>query len=401
MAPAPVRSRPRSWSAPVTAVTAAVAALAIGLTALRHLAGPPRHFPVFLLIGLFALAELVVVRIDMGRHRLVWTPVEVPVVLGLVAAGPVELVVAWLAGTALALGVGRRQPAPQVGFNLAVFALAAEAAELVARAGSDGAVLTSTGTTLAVVGGAVTASLLSAAATLLAEWSTGGLGRPAALLPAVLASASTATVTMVGVALYRIDQAALVLLAVPMAAAAAAVHLARLSRRPGAAAGEHDASVDPVTGLEDATGLAAALEARRGRDEDRCALVFVDLRSPAERRAGAAPDDAVVAVCGRRLAGCLREGDVPGRYGPGVLAVVAAVDPARPAEEAAALGARVATALRRPLSVEGTLVSLRPRVTAAVLDSAATDTAGLLDAAFAAVPDAAPSRRSSVEVVTL
>ncbi|HEY6793697.1 MAG TPA: EAL domain-containing protein [Kineosporiaceae bacterium] len=74
------------------------------------------------LVPVFALAEVLVVHLELGRHTHSFTLSEVPLVLGLLFADPGELLVARVLGGALTLIVDRRQSVEKVGFNLSLFA---------------------------------------------------------------------------------------------------------------------------------------------------------------------------------------------------------------------------------------------------------------------------------------
>jgi signal transduction histidine kinase len=102
-----------------------VAALAIAGVALwAPLAGlqrapAPRALPWWLLAGMFFLTETHVVHLQFRRDAHSFSLSEVPIVLGLLYAGPPGLLGAWLLGGGLALATSRHQPPRKLAFNLA------------------------------------------------------------------------------------------------------------------------------------------------------------------------------------------------------------------------------------------------------------------------------------------
>jgi len=114
----------------------------IGVGAYLLISGPldglrPAHNALTLhwwsLAPLFLVAEICVLHLFFGRDAHSVSLSEIPLVLGLLFAAPVDLVVAQLAGSAVALAVHRRQPLHKLGFNLANLALSSSISVVVFR----------------------------------------------------------------------------------------------------------------------------------------------------------------------------------------------------------------------------------------------------------------------------
>ena len=84
-----------------------------------------RQMPWLALAALFYAAEILVVHFQFRRETHTFSLSEIPFVLGLLFATPVEFVLANVAGAALALVIHRRQPPIKLCFNVAQFALGA------------------------------------------------------------------------------------------------------------------------------------------------------------------------------------------------------------------------------------------------------------------------------------
>jgi signal transduction histidine kinase len=112
-----------------------VASAGVWLAWLRPLAPAPAPtgLPGWLLAGLFCLAEVAVVHLQLRRDAHSFALAEVPLVLGLVFARPTTLLGARLAGSFVALAVWRRQPPAKLAFNLAACAAETALAVLVFR----------------------------------------------------------------------------------------------------------------------------------------------------------------------------------------------------------------------------------------------------------------------------
>jgi diguanylate cyclase (GGDEF)-like protein len=123
-----VRRRRATWARTAWLVTALLAlACALLPTALAEPASPALGVAVpftlrwWQLAPLFALAELLVVHVEIDRDAHTFSMSEVPFVLGLLFAEPVHLVAARLLGTAIVLLLHERQALAKVTFNLSVF----------------------------------------------------------------------------------------------------------------------------------------------------------------------------------------------------------------------------------------------------------------------------------------
>jgi diguanylate cyclase (GGDEF)-like protein len=105
----------------------AVVALAIfGLTVLPLRATAVSvGIPWYALAALFYAAEILVVHFQFRREVHTFSLSEIPFVLGLLFAAPVDFVLANIVGAALALVIHRRQPPIKLVFNVAQFALGA------------------------------------------------------------------------------------------------------------------------------------------------------------------------------------------------------------------------------------------------------------------------------------
>ncbi len=88
----------------------------------------------------FGAAEAAVVHIQFRKDAHSFSMSEIPLVVGLFFAAPVDLVVAQLVGNAVILSLGRKQQPIKLGFNLAQFALQTTVAIVIFRsiAGSGG-----------------------------------------------------------------------------------------------------------------------------------------------------------------------------------------------------------------------------------------------------------------------
>ena len=110
-------------AARVWALTSVLAALTVvGLVWLAPERGPAlagAQVPWFVLAVGFALAEVFVIHIRIGRDAHSFSLSEVPFVIGLAFASPVGLVVAQAVGVAAALTLHRRQRAIRTAFNVA------------------------------------------------------------------------------------------------------------------------------------------------------------------------------------------------------------------------------------------------------------------------------------------
>jgi len=90
------------------------------------------------LAPLFLVAEICVLHLYFGRDAHTVSLSEIPLVLGLLFATPLDLVVAQVAGAAVALSLHRRQPLHKLAFNLANLAFCNGVAVVVFRAAVSG-----------------------------------------------------------------------------------------------------------------------------------------------------------------------------------------------------------------------------------------------------------------------
>jgi diguanylate cyclase (GGDEF)-like protein len=120
---------PARWpDARVWALCAALAAVAIGLLValepIDRTEGRP-HLSWWLLAAAFAATELAVVHIHIRRSSHSLTLGELPLVLGLLFAAPVEVMIGWMLGAGGVLLVQRELPAVRIAFNVALFGVTA------------------------------------------------------------------------------------------------------------------------------------------------------------------------------------------------------------------------------------------------------------------------------------
>ncbi len=119
------------FTAALTTTAAAVFVLLIvPASAVVEVQGPP--WVAFALA--FGLAEVAVVHMMIRNQAVTVSLSEIPLVVGFYALGPAWLVVAQLAGSAVALLVHRHQPPLKLIFNLALFSLSSSLAIVVFRA---------------------------------------------------------------------------------------------------------------------------------------------------------------------------------------------------------------------------------------------------------------------------
>ena len=83
----------------------------------------PFHMPWWGLATMFFLAEVLVVYVQFRRNAYSFSLSEIPLVVGLFMGLPAEVVIAHIVGSALALGLYRRQSLFKVAFNVSHFAL--------------------------------------------------------------------------------------------------------------------------------------------------------------------------------------------------------------------------------------------------------------------------------------
>jgi signal transduction histidine kinase len=148
-------------------LAAAMAILAVLVTAPGFLDEPEASVPNirwFVLLPLFALAEVVVIHLPTRRNAYGHTLREIPAVLGLTFLAPQQYVTAYVLGAVLALVVAARMRGVKLAFNAAMFALEAALGALTYHAILQvGDPLSLTGW-LAVLAAALVTDLISAGA---------------------------------------------------------------------------------------------------------------------------------------------------------------------------------------------------------------------------------------------
>lgn len=400
-------------------ITGAGATIATSLFVLlvKGLPGPGHHLPLLLVVAMFAISEVAVVHVEVGSETHRYSLVEVPLVLGLLALQPWELVVAWLVGGTITLGVVRRQSPVKLAYNVTGFALQSVVAILIFRAISNRRDLLDGRTLVGVFAATAVASLLSIAAVFVAVALTEGrqprAERVRYLWFGLLSSGVTASTMLVGVVLQQTDPSSLWLLALPIAGVYLAArafasqnrehrHLER--SRPEARLLERQlvprATYDPLTGLANRSLLAGHLARLLGEPgQPGVACLFIDLDDfrGINDRFGHSTGDQLLVVTAQRLVGCLRDGDLAARLGGDELAVVAHVDPENSLGEANALGQRIVTSLSRPASIGDETVRSSASVGIA-LGRPGESAADLLAAADGAMYAAKAAGKGRVEI---
>jgi diguanylate cyclase (GGDEF)-like protein len=123
--PGPASSRRGHRVQLLTIVLAATAVvLLIRVVAPLHPIPAPGQIPWWVLIPFFAAAEVFVVHIQFRRDAQSFSLSELPLVVGFFFAPPLVVLLAMVAGTALALTIHRRQSPLKLAFNLANFTVA-------------------------------------------------------------------------------------------------------------------------------------------------------------------------------------------------------------------------------------------------------------------------------------
>ena len=217
--------RQRSQAIGVFSVTLAACAALLLAGPLRHLAVPPGALAWWMLIPVFAGAELVVVHVQARRESLSVSFAEIPLVIGLVYLGPLGLVGARVLGSALGL-LQRRQSGLKLFFNTSMFALEASlAATLYHLARGSAAPSSVRGLVSALATVAVT-DLVSAAAVTVVVWLKVGEYDEGVLAEAVtsglIAALTNTSVGLLVVVLVDTRPAALMLLLAVVATLAVA-----------------------------------------------------------------------------------------------------------------------------------------------------------------------------------
>ncbi|WP_298806974.1 EAL domain-containing protein [uncultured Pseudokineococcus sp.] len=270
--------RARSACIAVMGVGMAAVAVALLLGPLRDVRAQGQEMPWWVLVPLFAAAELVVVHVQVRRESLSISMAEVPLVLGLAFAAPAELVLASLLGSLVGL-LHRRQLGLKLLLNLGLFALEAALAATVYHALAGGADPVSARGAVAALVTVVATDLVSAALlTAVIGVRVGELDGEVlreAVTTGLAAALATASVGLLVVLLVRTEPLGLlplvVVLAVLALASRAVTSLSRGNARLEllhrfARAVEAESGVDPVS-------AAALREARDALGADRALLV--------------------------------------------------------------------------------------------------------------------------------
>ncbi len=177
VSPAPRGERQRT-SFHVLLLAAAMAAVAVLIMAPEMLTEPATAVPGsrwFLLLPLFALAEVAVIHLPTHRNAHGHTLREIPAVLGLTFLVPQQYVTAYVVGSVLALAVAARMRGTKLAFNAAMFSLEAALGALTYHAILQGGDPLSLTGWLAVLAAVLVTDLVSAAAVTAAISLTEGL----------------------------------------------------------------------------------------------------------------------------------------------------------------------------------------------------------------------------------
>jgi diguanylate cyclase (GGDEF)-like protein len=263
------------------------AALVAGALALYHLLGslsPPataHHVPWWGLAIAFALTEVAVVHVHFRRGAHTLTLAELPLALGLLFAAPADVMLGWVVGAGVVLGLDRDLPRVRLIFNLGQLGVTAGIAAGLFHALSGP--VEDPGPR--VWAAAVAAVLLAAAASVLlvgaAMWLSGDEVRPRKLSGMVgMAVAVAATNMSLGLAAGTVvanDPRGVVLLLAPAAAVFLAYRAYTSERRQKADLEFlHEASRTLSSAADTAPGvagmLALALENFRGEVAEVCLL---------------------------------------------------------------------------------------------------------------------------------
>src|SRR5579871_2859143 len=225
-----------SRSTPVSAVLLGCAVTLLLLPGAGHRlpsATGGLHLPWWALAGAFAVADMCVFHIEVGREAHTFTLSEIPLVLGLFFASPAEVVVGRMLGELLVLTIRDRQPLIKLTFNLCLFLLECAVAELVFQsliAGHPVTAWPAWAAAFAAIGAADLVSVVAVAIVILLQGSRSRPGRLA--VAATITAACNTAVALAGAILATADPLAIVLLAVIAAAVFAAYRAySVLSRR--------------------------------------------------------------------------------------------------------------------------------------------------------------------------
>jgi diguanylate cyclase (GGDEF)-like protein len=174
----------------------------------------------WMLAPAFILVEILVVHLDVQREAQTISLSEVPIVIGLFFAAPVELIAAQALGAGVALLFFRRQPVLKAAFNLAQFAVVTGVTVAIFRAlvpDDDASVAAWLAALAATVAADILAAILVSTAIALVE---GGMPLPRMREFVGFGNISTIANTglgLLGVELIRVDPVGALLLIVPVA----------------------------------------------------------------------------------------------------------------------------------------------------------------------------------------
>ena len=376
---------------PGLAIGGAVTAGVLLGTVLRTMPAPTHHWPVLAVAAMFALAQLTVIRVDAD---LILVLLDVPLVIGLIGLPPPLFVAAWVVSGLVTLGLVRRQPVLQLGYNLSAFALQSVVAVLVFRAISDGHNLLAARTLAGLLVASAVVSILGTLLVRAAESRQWHMGDLAAVIPGLGTSLSVSGLVLVGVVVEQADPTLLWVLALPVAGVAwAGRRLTTLLGTRGDGGGEAPTvHADVATGLPDQEEFAYEL-ARAQAAGERIACLLINLDGAHGTGEGAEEGEALTVVAAQRVAGCLRAGDLATRLGPHSRVVLAHVDPAAARAEAEAVHDRLRSALERPAKIGDTNLPMKARL-GVVVPAPGDSPADVLAAASLAMTDRRRSGRS-------
>ncbi len=249
------------------ALVATTAAVILGLETLAP--GPARlHLPWWLLAMAFAATEVCVVHIHIRRSSHSLTLGEIPLVLGLLFASPVELIVAWIVGAGCVLLLQREIPLVRIVFNVALFGVTAGVAGIVfhsfAGAAAQPGPAEWAAATAAAVLSALTAAALVASAMSLSGEAPGRERLRSMLATAIAIAAVNAALGLAVSTVLVADPRAAILLLAPAAALLVAYRAYTAERNRGTSLDFLYAASRALTGASDATaGLAGMLAMAR------------------------------------------------------------------------------------------------------------------------------------------
>ncbi|MGH2710849.1 MAG: ATP-binding protein [Actinomycetota bacterium] len=220
----PPEVRHLSGPAKIAILTASLATVAAALFTfgVLNIPGPSGHLrtPLWALAAMFALAEILVVHVEFRGNAYSFSLSELPFVIGLFTAAPVDLVAAHLLGSAIALIVHRRQSALKLAFNLSHFALESCLALLVFNAFGTRVPLEPAAwvaTLLATLTSAFVADLAVETAVSLAEGRLERRGMLQRMSFGKVLSATNASIGLIGALILWVEPSAAWVLAVPTA----------------------------------------------------------------------------------------------------------------------------------------------------------------------------------------